>query len=61
MTVRLIHGDSYVGSRGAQSREHGGKHAYNVSALSACQVKAAQIREMRVTGVTRDSGFGNLP
>lgn len=44
-------GDSYAGSWGAQSREHAGKHAPNVSALSANQVKAAQIR---------DSGTGNL-
>lgn len=37
-------GDSYAGSWGAQSREHAGKHAPNISALSANQVKAAQSR-----------------
>jgi DNA modification methylase len=40
----LNYGDSYAGSWGAQSREHAGKHAPNVSALSANQVKAAQRR-----------------
>jgi len=44
-------GDAYAGSWGAQSREHAGKHAPNVSAISANQVKAAQIRA---------SGTGNL-
>jgi len=43
-TVWLNMGDCYAGSWGAQSREHAGKHAPNVSALSANQVKAAQIR-----------------
>ena len=43
-TFWLNIGDSYAGSWGAQSREHAGKHAPNVSALSANQVKAAQIR-----------------
>lgn len=37
-------GDSYAGSWGAQSREHAGKHAPNISALSANHVKAAQKR-----------------
>ncbi|HYC00371.1 MAG TPA: site-specific DNA-methyltransferase [Candidatus Limnocylindrales bacterium] len=50
-TLFLNLGDSYAGSWGAQSREHAGKHAPNVSAISANQVKAAQIR---------DSGTGNL-
>lgn len=44
-------GDSYAGSWGAQSREHAGKHSPNVSAISANQAKAAQMRE---------SGTGNL-
>lgn len=43
-TLWLNLGDSYAGSWGAQSREHAGKHAPNVSALSANQVKAAQKR-----------------
>lgn len=43
-TLWLNLGDSYAGSWGAQSREHAGKHAPNVSALSANQVKAAQRR-----------------
>jgi DNA modification methylase len=43
-TLWLNMGDCYAGSWGAQSREHAGKHAPNVSALSANQVKAAQIR-----------------
>lgn len=43
-TCWLNIGDSYAGSWGAQSREHAGKHAPNVSALSANQVKAAQNR-----------------
>lgn len=45
-------GDSYAGSWGAQSREHAGKHAPNVSALSANQVIAAQ---------RRASGTGSIP
>ena len=43
-TVWLNLGDCYAGSWGAQSREHAGKHAPNVSTLSANQVKAAQKR-----------------
>lgn len=43
-TCWLNIGDSYAGSWGAQSREHAGKRAPNVSALSANQVKAAQNR-----------------
>ncbi len=50
-TLWLNLGDTYAGSWGAQSREHAGKHAPNVSALSANQVKAAGIRA---------SGTGNL-
>ncbi len=45
-------GDSYAGSWGAQSREHAGKHAPNVSALSANQVIAAQ---------RKASGTGSIP
>ena len=45
-------GDSYAGSWGAQSREHAGKHAPNVSALSANQVVAAQ---------RKASGTGSIP
>lgn len=45
-------GDSYAGSWGAQSREHAGKRAPNVSALSANQVIAAQ---------RRASGTGSIP
>ncbi len=45
-TLWLNMGDCYAGSCGAQSREHAGKHAPNVSALSANQVKAAQIRNL---------------
>lgn len=43
-TLWLNLGDSYAGSWGAQSREHAGKHAPNISALSANQAKHAQIR-----------------
>jgi site-specific DNA-methyltransferase (cytosine-N4-specific) len=43
-TVWCNLGDCYAGSWGAQSREHAGKHAPNISALSANQVKAAQKR-----------------
>ena len=51
-TVWLNLGDSYAGSWGAQSREHAGKHAPNVSALSANQVKAA---------ARKRSGTGRIP
>lgn len=44
-TFWLNYGDAYAGSWGAQSREHAGKHAPNISAISANQVKAAQKRE----------------
>jgi DNA modification methylase len=50
-------GDSYAGSWGAQSREHAGKHAPNVSALSANQVKAAQIRESHTGSLSRTPGL----
>lgn len=51
-TVWLNLGDSYAGSWGAQSREHAGKHAPNVSAISANQVRAAQ---------RKASGTGRIP
>jgi site-specific DNA-methyltransferase (cytosine-N4-specific) len=51
-TLWLNLGDSYAGSCGAQSREHAGKHASNVSALSSNQVIAAQRRK---------SGTGSIP
>ena len=51
-TLWLNLGDSYAGSWGAQSREHAGKHAPNVSALSANQVKAAK---------RRANGTGSIP
>lgn len=51
-TLWLNLGDSYAGSWGAQSREHAGKHAPNISALSANQVVAAQ---------RRASGTGSIP
>jgi hypothetical protein len=52
-TLWLNLGDSYAGSWGAQSREHAGKHAPNVSALSANQVKAAQIRSNNTGSLSR--------
>ena len=54
-TLWLNIGDSYAGSWGAQSREHAGKHAPNVSALSANQVKAAQRKTH--TGAIREPGL----
>jgi DNA modification methylase len=56
-TLWLNLGDSYAGSWGAQSREHAGKHAPNVSALSANQVKAAQIRESGTGSLARTPGL----
>src|SRR5690606_10394637 len=50
-------GDAYAGSWGAQSREHAGKHAPNVSALSANQVKAAQVRSSGTGSMTRTPGL----
>ncbi|QRQ86275.1 DNA-methyltransferase [Cupriavidus oxalaticus] len=52
-TLWLNMGDAYAGSWGAQSREHAGKHAPNISALSANQMKAAQ-RKQSGTGTIRD-------
>jgi DNA modification methylase len=49
-TLFLNLGDSYAGSWGAQSREHAGKHAPNVSAISANQVRAAS---RKATGTGR--------
>ncbi len=51
-TLWLNLGDSYAGSWGAQSRKQAGKHAPNVSALSANQVIAAQ---------RKASGTGSIP
>jgi DNA modification methylase len=55
--VWLNLGDSYAGSWGAQSREHAGKHAPNVSALSANQVKAAGIRASGTGAASRSPGL----
>jgi DNA modification methylase len=51
-TLWLNLGDSYAGSWGAQGREHAGKHAPNVSQLSANQVRAAK---------RKASGTGRIP
>jgi DNA modification methylase len=56
-TLWLNLGDSYAGSWGAQSREHAGKHAPNVSAISANQVKAAAIRESGTGSLSRTPGL----
>mgnify|MGYP003394044010 CR=1 FL=1 len=56
-TLWLNLGDSYAGSWGAQSREHAGKHAPNISALSANQVKAAQIRISGTGSISRTPGL----
>lgn len=50
-------GDSYAGSWGAQSREHAGKHAPNVSAISANQVRAAGRRLSGTGSIPADSGL----
>ena len=56
-TCWLNLGDSYAGSWGAQSREHAGKHAPHVSALSANQVKAAAIRASGTGSASRTPGL----
>ncbi len=56
-TLWLNMGDCYAGSWGAQSREHAGKHAPNVSALSANQVKAAQLRANGRGSLNRTPGL----
>jgi DNA modification methylase len=56
-TCWLNLGDSFAGSWGAQSREHAGKHAPNVSAISANQVKAAGIRESGTGSLSRTPGL----
>jgi DNA modification methylase len=56
-TLWLNLGDSYAGSWGAQSREHAGKHAPNISALSANQVKAAAIRTNGTGSLGRTPGL----
>ena len=55
-TLWLNLGDSYAGSWGAQSREHAGKHAPNVSALSSSQVKAAGLRKSGTGSISRTPG-----
>lgn len=56
-TLWLNLGDCYAGSWGAQSRDQAGKHAPNVSALSANQIKAAQIRESGTGSISRTPGL----
>ncbi|WP_430434273.1 DNA-methyltransferase [Methyloversatilis sp.] len=56
-TLWLNMGDSYASSWGAQSREHAGKHAPNVSAISANQVKAAQLRSTGTGSLSRTPGL----
>jgi DNA modification methylase len=56
-TLWLNIGDSYAGSWGAQSREHAGKHAPNVSAISANQVKAAPRRRNRTGAIPPGTGL----
>lgn len=56
-TLWLNLGDSYAGSWGAQSREHAGKHAPNISAISANQLKAAQIRNSGTGSLSRTPGL----
>jgi site-specific DNA-methyltransferase (cytosine-N4-specific) len=56
-TMWVNMGDSYAGSWGAQSREHAGKHAGNPSAISANQIKAAEIRESGTGSLTRTPGL----
>jgi DNA modification methylase len=56
-TLWLNLGDSYAGSWGAQGREHAGKHAPNVSALSANQVIAAQRKASRTGAIPEGSGL----
>jgi DNA modification methylase len=58
-TLWLNLGDSYAGSWGAQSRQHAGKHAPNVSAISANQVKAASIRQSGTGSLSRTPGCKN--
>ena len=50
-------GDAYAGSWGAQSREHAGKHAGNVSALSANQIKAHPRARAKTGSLTRTPGL----
>jgi len=54
-TLWLNYGDAYAGSWGAQSRDHAGKDAPNVSKLSANQVRAMQTR--RRTGSSSRHGL----
>ena len=56
-TLWLNLGDSYAGSWGAQSRETAGKHAPNISAISANQVIAAQRKASKTGSVPAGSGL----
>jgi site-specific DNA-methyltransferase (cytosine-N4-specific) len=56
-TLWLNLGDAYAGSWGAQSREHAGKHAPNISAISANQAVAAQRRESGTSSLTGTPGL----
>lgn len=56
-TLWLNLGDSYAGSWGAQSREHAGKHAPNISAISANQVIAAQRKASKTGSIPAGSGL----
>jgi DNA modification methylase len=56
-TLWLNLGDSYAGSWGAQSREHAGKQAPNVSAISANQVIAAQRKASNTGSIPPGSGL----
>jgi DNA modification methylase len=56
-TLWLNIGDSYAGSWGAQSRDHAGKHAPNVSAISAKQIVAAQRKTSGTGSIPKGSGL----
>lgn len=56
-TLWLNLGDSYAGSWGAQSRDHAGKHASNLSALSANQIVAAARRSGKTGSIPAGSGL----
>ncbi len=56
-TFWLNLGDSYARSWGAQSREHAGKHAQNVGAISANQIKSAQRKASGTGSMSRTPGL----
>lgn len=56
-TLWLNLGDSYAGSWGAQSRDHAGKHAPNISAISANQIIAAQRKASGTGSIPKGSGL----